>query len=156
MISVLIVTASDRASTGGYEDLSGPAVERELRAALGECRIERVIVPDDDDALRDAFTRGTSFDVVLSTGGTGLGPRDRTPDVTRAHCERDLPGIAEMLRAESRKTVPTAVLSRAYSGVRGSTIYINLPGSPGGAADCARLVAPLLPHALSMLRGGSH
>lgn len=139
-----------------YEDLSGPAVEEELRTAFSDCRVERRIVPDDEKLLREALESGEKFDAVLTTGGTGLGPRDITPEVTKAVCDRDLPGVAEMLRFESRKEVATAVLSRGVAGSRGGTIYVNLPGSVKGARSCTRMLIPLLPHAVEMAAGGDH
>lgn len=156
LFSILVVTVSDRAAAGVYEDRSGPAVEEELRAAFPGCRVERKIVPDDEGPLRGALESGEAFDVVLTTGGTGLGPRDITPEVTKAVCDRELPGVAEMLRFESRKEVATAVLSRGVAGSRGQTIYVNLPGSEKGARSCTRMLIPVLLHAVEMASGGDH
>jgi molybdopterin adenylyltransferase len=155
-LSVLIVTVSDRASRGEYEDRSGPAVEAELRRAYPEATVTRRIVADETDALAAALREGLDHDAVLTTGGTGIGPRDITPEVTRAHCERDLPGVAEMLRAESRRETLMAALSRGYAGVRGTTVYVNLPGSVTGARSCTALLVPILEHAIAMLSGGGH
>ncbi len=155
-LSILVVTASDRAAAGVYEDKSGPAVEEELLGAFPDCRVERQIVPDDPEPLREALESGELFDIVLTTGGTGLGPRDITPEATRSICDRELPGIAEMLRFESRKEVATAILSRGVAGSRGRTIYVNLPGSVKGARSCTRMLLPILEHAVEMVAGGGH
>jgi molybdopterin adenylyltransferase len=152
----LVITVSDRAAAGVYEDRSGPVVEEELRESYPDCRVERRVVPDDEKLLREALESGEAFDVVLTTGGTGLGPRDITPEVTKTVCDRELPGVAEMLRFESRKEVATAVLSRGFAGSRGGTIYVNLPGSVKGARSCTRMLTPVLLHAVEMAAGGDH
>jgi molybdopterin adenylyltransferase len=155
-LSVLVVTVSDRASRGEYADRSGPAVQAEVERAYPGGAVERTVVPDEPDDIEAALHRGREFDVVLTTGGTGIGPRDRTPDTTAAFCEKELPGIAEMLRAESRRETPLAVLSRGYAGLRGQTIYVNLPGSVKGARNCAALLMPVLAHAVEMVAGSGH
>ena len=158
-LRILVVTVSDRAAAGVYTDESGPAVEDVLREALGECEVRRIIVPDEAPEIRRAL-ENPDFDVILTTGGTGLSPRDITPEVTASVCDRSLPGVAEMLRNESRKEVATAVLSRGFAGSRrteeGATVLVNLPGSKRGAAGCARLLTPILAHAVEMLSGGDH
>ena len=171
---IAVITVSDRASRGEYEDRSGPEIERVLReAGVGGAEgveIAREIVPDEADAIRAALDRfgarpasaggaGTAArpaDFIITTGGTGLGPRDITPDVTREWCERDLPGIAETIRAESLRETATAMLSRGYAGVRGSTIVVNVPGSRRGAAFATGVLVPVMDHALGMLEGGGH
>ena len=167
---VAILTISDRASRGEYEDRSGPEIERVLEeAGLGAAEIVREIVSDDADEIRaalerlgDAATAGapavtaTAADFIITTGGTGIGPRDLTPDVTREYCERELPGIAEAIRAASLAETRTAMLSRGYAGVRGRTIVVNVPGSVRGAGFAASVIAPIMSHALSMLEGGGH
>ena len=155
-LHVLVVTVSDRASRGEYEDLSGPAVEAELISAIPGCVVERVIVPDDPKKLRRTLRAGRQKSVVITTGGTGLGPRDITPETTRKVCKKEIPGISEMLRRESQRESAMAALSRGYAGIRGQTIYVNLPGSVAGARSCTRLLAPLLTHAVSMIAGGGH
>ncbi|MFW6213160.1 MAG: MogA/MoaB family molybdenum cofactor biosynthesis protein [Spirochaetota bacterium] len=155
-LRVLVVTVSDRASRGIYEDRSGPAVEAALRELISEIEIKRSIVPDEPEELRAAFTRGLSFDSVVTTGGTGIGPRDITPEITRTFCDRDLPGIAELIRSEGRSETPMAALSRGCAAVKDHTVFVNLPGSVGGATSGARLIAPLLEHAKAMLQGGGH
>lgn len=153
---ILVVTVSDRASRGEYEDRSGPAAEAALRAALTDCTVERIVVPDDEPPLRRALEKGLDYDAVVTTGGTGIGPRDITPEVSAAFCEREIPGIAEYLRSKSLKETDLAPLSRAYAGQRGSTVVVNLPGSTAGARSTATLVAPLLLHAKAMLAGCGH
>lgn len=160
-MKVVVITVSDRASRGEYEDLSGPEIQRILSDAFGDelsCRV--VVVPDEKDEIRDALDRAESgdntADFVITTGGTGIGPRDITPDVSRAWCDKELPGIAEMLRAESYKETATAVLSRGFAGVKGNTLLINFPGSIKAVKLCTRLIIPVLKHAPGMLVGGGH
>ena len=156
-LAFTVITVSDRASRGEYPDRSGPAIVEALREAFPESRVEARIVPDDEQALAGALAAaGETSDVVLTTGGTGLGPRDITPEVTRSHCDRELPGVAETLRRESYAATPTAMLSRGYAGIRHSTIFVNLPGSVAGARECTALLSPVLPHAVDTLRGGGH
>ena len=156
---VAIVTVSDRSAAGEREDRSGPALAEAVAAGGGEV-VRRDLVPDDPDALSDLLRAicdaPDAPDVVLTTGGTGLGPRDRTPEATAAACERMVPGIAEALRARSVAVTPHAVLSRGVAGVRGRTLVVNLPGSPGGARDGWDVVGPVAAHAASQLRGGDH
>ena len=155
---ILVLTISDRASRGEYEDLSGPAVEEILLEGIEGGELDRAIVPDERDAILDAFETAANqpVDVILTTGGTGIGPRDITPDVTEEFCDRLIPGIAEHLRAESLKETKGAVLSRAVAGVKGPTIVVNMPGSVKGASFYARLLVDILPHAIRMVHGGGH
>jgi molybdenum cofactor synthesis domain-containing protein len=168
-VRIAILTISDRASRGEYEDRSGPEIERVLEGAgHGTAEIVREIVSDDAGEIRAALERlgGDSAgpgrgrtagaDFIITTGGTGLGPRDITPDVTREYCERELPGISEAIRAASLAETRTAMLSRGYAGVRGRTIVVNVPGSVRGAGFAASVVAPIMSHAVSMLEGGGH
>lgn len=156
MIRARVVVASNRAAAGVYEDTSGPLLVTGLRE-LG-CEVDApVVVPDGEpvgDALRAA--RADGVDVVLTSGGTGITPTDRTPDVTRALLDYEIPGIAEAIRAHSRDTVPTAALSRGLAGVTGRTLVVNLPGSRGGARDGLAVLGPILRHAVDQLRGGDH
>jgi molybdopterin adenylyltransferase len=154
-MEILVCTVSDRAARGEYEDRSGPRIVELLRELLPEAQISRAVVSDDPEELHEALSQ-EGFAAILTTGGTGLGPRDRTPEVTVALCDRPVPGIAELLRAESLKETPNAALSRGQAGLRGSTLIVNLPGSVKAAAFCTRILAPLLPHALAMIRGGNH
>ena len=156
MIRARVIVASNRAAAGVYEDTSGPLLVTGLRE-LG-CEVDApVVVPDGEpvgDALRAA--RADGVDVVLTSGGTGITPTDRTPDVTRALLDYEIPGIAEAIRAHSRDTVPTAALSRGLAGVIGRTLVVNLPGSRGGARDGLAVLGPILRHAVDQLRGGDH
>lgn len=152
-----VITVSDRASAGIYEDRSGPVLVAGLRA-LGLGVPDATIVPD-GDAVRAALLDAVraDVDVILTTGGTGLGPRDLTPDVTATVIERPVPGLAELLRADGlAHGVPAAVLSRGIAGVVGRTLVVNVAGSPGAARDAVRALAPVLPHALDQLAGRTH
>lgn len=151
-----VVTVSDRAAAGVYADESGPAVVQVLAAAFPAATIDTRIVPDDAAAISAALRWDPPVDAVFTTGGTGLGPRDITPEVTREYCEREVPGLAESLRYQSAQTVPSAVLSRGYCGVAGTTLYLNLPGSVSGARQCTEFAVPVLAHAVKMLAGGGH
>lgn len=155
-MEVLVVTVSDRASRGEYEDLSGPAIERTLQEMIPDVRVRRRIVADEREEIREALQEGLSSDVVLTTGGTGLSPRDVTPEVTVEFCDREVPGIAEYLRSESMKQTPHAILSRGFAGMKGTTLVVNFPGSVKAAVLCARLLAPTLGHALKMVKGEGH
>jgi len=158
-LRVAVVTVSDRSALGEREDRSGPAIV-EAAEADGARIVRREVVPDDPEGLTALLgaicDADDAPDLVLTTGGTGLGPRDRTPEATTAACERLVPGIAETLRADSLRVTPHAMLSRGVAGVRGRTLVVNLPGSPGGARDGWAVVAPIAAHAASQLRGGDH
>ncbi|MEZ0285435.1 MAG: molybdenum cofactor biosynthesis protein B [Thermoleophilia bacterium] len=158
-LRVAIVTVSDRSARGEREDRSGPGLARAVQEAGAEV-VQREVVPDDRHRLATLLQTICDApgapDLVLTTGGTGLGPRDCTPEATRATCERMVPGIAEAIRARSLATTPHAMLSRAEAGVRRSTLIVNLPGSPGGARDGWAVVAEIAVHASSQLRGGDH
>jgi len=151
-----VVVASNRAAAGVYADTSGPVVVDGLRE-LGFAVDEPVVVPDGDPvgaAIRDAVAAGVQ--VVLTSGGTGISPTDRTPEVTRALLDYEVPGIADAIRAYGAPKVPTAVLSRGVAGVVGRTLVVNLPGSRGGARDGIAVLAPILRHAVDQLRGADH
>jgi molybdenum cofactor synthesis domain-containing protein len=151
-----VVTISDACSRGEREDTSG-AVLRELLGTLAEV-VESRMVPDDrpriEETLRELADGG--LDLVLTTGGTGLGPRDVTPEATQAVVERLVPGLAEAMRQESLKKTPYAMLSRGVAGVRGRTLIINMPGSPKAVRECFAIIAPVLAHAVDILAGGGH
>jgi len=155
--SAMVITISTRASAGVYPDKSGPIIA----AALGDLGFRvagPVIVPDGEAvgaALRDAVAAGHA--VVITTGGTGLHPRDQTPEQTREVVEREIPQLAAAIaRYGDDHDVPTAVLSRGVAGVSGRTLIVNLPGSSGGARDGMMVLGPVLRHAIDQLRGGDH
>lgn len=154
----VVLTASNRAYAGVYEDRSGQALAAGL-AGLG-FDVEGPHVRPDDAAELEAVLRNAvddGFDVVLTTGGTGLSPTDVTPEATRAVLEREAPGLAEAVRRYGADNgVPTAVLSRGLAGIAGRTLIVNLPGSTGGVKDGLAVLGPLLPHVVSQLRGGDH
>jgi molybdenum cofactor synthesis domain-containing protein len=151
-----VVVASNRAASGVYADTSGPLLVAGLRD-LG-CDIgDPVVVPDGEpvaEALRAAVADGV--DVVVTSGGTGVTPTDRTPEATRRLLDFEIPGIAEAIRAYSRDKVPAAALSRGLAGVAGRTLIVNLPGSTGGAKDGLAVLGPILRHTVDQLRGGDH
>lgn len=151
-----MVTVSHRAFAGVYADTGGPILVDGLRAMGFEVDGPQV-VPDGEpveDALRAAVE--AAYDVVLTTGGTGLSPTDHTPEMTRRVLDREVPGIAEAVRAHSLAAVPTAALSRGLAGLAGRTLVVNLPGSPGGCRDGIAVLTPVLPHAVDQVRGGDH
>lgn len=156
VIQVALVTISDRSHRGEREDASGPALRALVERELGAHVVAELITPDDLAAIRDALQKlvqrkGT--DLILTTGGTGCGPRDITPEATRAVIEREVPGLAEHMRAESLRHTPHAMLSRGVAGIAGQCLIINLPGSPKGAVENLQAVLPALPHAVELIRG---
>jgi molybdopterin adenylyltransferase len=158
-LRVAVITVSDRSARGDREDASGPGLAAAVEASGGEV-VQREVVPDDRHRLvtllQSICDAPGAPDLVLTTGGTGLGPRDCTPEATRDTCDRMAPGIAEAIRARSLAATPHAMLSRAEAGVRRATLIVNLPGSPGGARDGWEVLAPVAAHAAAQLRGGDH
>jgi len=157
-IKVAILTISDKCSEGKREDVSGRLIEEILpKAVFDVC--EKSIIPDDfrtiAGALRDLSDQ-KGVEIVLTTGGTGLGPRDVTPEATATVCDRMVPGLSEVLRSESFGRAPNAVLSRGVSGMRENTLIINLPGSPKGVRESLEIILNVLPHAVEMIHGGGH
>lgn len=147
-----VVTVSDGVARGEREDVSGDLLA-ELLAAEG-FQVERAVVPDEEPAIADAIVGAAEeAGLVVTTGGTGMAPRDVTPEATRRVIDRDVPGIAEALRADSIARTPHGLLSRGVAGVRGRTLVVNLPGSPGACRDGFAVLRPALRHALELLAG---
>jgi molybdenum cofactor synthesis domain-containing protein len=155
VINVGILTLSDKGSKGERVDESGETIRRLLADLAPEIKRYEVI-PDDLDLISAKLTEwsdGGGLDLILTTGGTGLSPRDVTPEATLGVVDRLAPGFAEVMRAESLKVTPMGMLSRAVAGVRGKTLIINLPGSPKAVKECLEVIKPALPHAVEVVRG---
>ena len=155
MLRAKILVLSDAASRGERADLSGPAV-RDVLEARGWQVAGIEILPDDLDTIRqrlESLTDGDDCDVVVTSGGTGVGPRDVTPEATRAVVEKEIPGLAELMRAEGLKKTRRAALSRGIVGVRKGKLIVNLPGSPRGASESIECILDLLPHVVDLIQG---
>jgi molybdenum cofactor synthesis domain-containing protein len=156
VIRALAITISNRASAGVYEDTSGPVLT-DLLAEAG-CAVDTQVIPDGDaveQALLDGVASG--YQVIVTTGGTGLTPSDRTPEMTRKVIDREVPGIAESIRAAGVAAgIPSAMLSRGLAGLAGDVLIVNLPGSSGGVKDGMQVLTPVLAHAVDQARGGDH
>lgn len=154
-ITAVILTVSDRSSRGEREDKSGSVIKELLESINAEIKDYR-IVPDEKDVIADAmieFADKIEVDLIVSTGGTGLAPRDVTPEATLEVIDRRVPGIEEAMRAESIKITPHGMLSRAIAGIRNRTLIINLPGSPKAVRETLSVVLPAIPHAIEIMRG---
>jgi len=153
LIKAAIITVSD--SRRAADDISGRRLAAHVASAGGEI-VEMRIVPDDLQGLRDLLnelTENEEINLILTSGGTGFGPRDNTPEATRTVIEREAPGIAEAIRRESAVKSPMAILSRAVAGIRGRTLIINLPGSPKAVDECFEVIRPVLHHAINLIGG---
>ena len=157
MIQAVVITASDACSRGERADESGGTLVQ-LLSDLGATIVATKILPDDLDGLTHSlreFAERSDVNLIVTTGGTGLGPRDNTPEATARVIEREAPGIAEAIRAESLKATPMAMLSRGICGVCSGTLIVNLPGSPKAVRESFAVIAPVLPHALDLLAGNT-
>lgn len=151
---IAVVTVSDRASRGEYEDKGGPAAEAWLRRVItSPIEVRRVIIPDGRQSVADTFRRladEEGCDLILATGGTGPAPRDETPEAMADVIDKDLPGFGELMRAVSLREVPTAILSRQGAGTRGKCLIVTLPGKPSAIATCLDAVFPAIPYCLDL------
>lgn len=154
-IRAAVITVSDKSHAGQREDVSGPLLADLLRK-MGADVVSQTIVPDERAEIERLLIRLAGeqrVDLVVTTGGTGPAPRDVTPEATLAVIEREMPGLSEMLRFEGYRTTPLAVISRGVAGMRAGTLIVNLPGSPKAVREGMEVLAPILPHAIQMLRG---
>ena len=154
MYTAIVITVSDRAANGLYEDKSGPAVAEQLKEH-GYHVLDIMIIPDEKNTIKDTLIElcDKGVHLIVTTGGTGFAPRDITPEATQEIIERETPGIAEYMRQKSMEITPRGMLSRGVAGIRSKTLIINLPGSPKGAAENLGFVLPSLTHGLDMLNG---
>lgn len=157
-MKVHVITVSDRAFRGEYEDLSGPKIVDLLVSFYSDAEVELTLVSDEPEMIRSALDESLNkeFEIVLTTGGTGFSPRDNTPEVSKDFCDREAPGIAEYLRLKSLEETNRAALSRGYAGLKDSLLLINLPGSLKAVTFCLKQLEPILPHAIDMIKGKSH
>ena len=156
IVRIGVMTISDRAYSGEYDDQSGPLIREIVESQMpgGQVHLDAV-VPDDFMTIKRALANwcdNAGMDIILTTGGTGFAPRDVTPEATRAVIEREAPGLAEAMRAASISVTPHAMLSRAVAGIRGHTLIINLPGSPKAVRENLEVILPALPHAVALLQ----
>ena len=152
--TAVVVTVSDKGSTGERADTSGPRLKEMLGRTFEVTEV--LVIPDEADLIAETIREQVDrrgIDLVVTTGGTGVGPRDVTPEATRAVIEKDLPGFSEAMRMESFKITPFALISRAVCGIRRQSIVVNLPGSPKAAAECLSFIEAALPHALEKVKG---
>jgi molybdenum cofactor synthesis domain-containing protein len=158
MIKVAVLTVSDSCTQGKREDLSGQTIKEILEKGGFQILEKRIVADEREGIARELkyFSDEAGVDVVLTTGGTGLGPRDVTPEATESVCEKMVPGLSEIIRLRGWEKTKNAVLSRATAGIRKSTLIINLPGSPKGVKESLQIVLDILPHAVEMLHGRGH
>jgi molybdopterin adenylyltransferase len=157
-IKTAILTVSDLCAQGKRADTGGKTIEEMLPKETFEV-CQKIIIPDDFETITRTlrqFSDVLKAQVVITTGGTGLGPRDVTPEATIRVCDRVVPGVSEILRCESYKKTPNAILSRGVSVMRDNTLIINLPGSPKAVRECMEIILEVLPHAVNMMLGGGH
>ena len=157
-LRVAVITISDSVSAGKSEDKSGPAVVARCRELGWEIK-SSLVIPDDPPSIREQlrqFADSSRVDLILTTGGTGLGPRDSTPEATIAVADRLVPGFAEEMRRKGMEKTPRAILSRAVAAVRRKSLILNLPGSPKGAVESLDALADLLPHSVAIIHGARH
>lgn len=155
MICAGIITVSDKGSQGKRDDLSGPAIAEMLAGTAIEVK-HTIIIPDETDKIKEAiidFADVKELDLILTNGGTGVSPRDLTPDATLQIIDKEIPGMAEAMRQKSMQITPHAMISRAVAGIRGKSLIINLPGSPKGAKENLAVVLPALKHAIEKIKG---
>ncbi len=154
-LKVGIITVSDRGARGEREDRSGPVAEEILTSELGAEVLMRETVPDEVQQIKEALLKGCrlGLDLIVTTGGTGVSPRDVTPEATKEVIERELPGFSEAMRMEGFKKTPHAIISRGLCGLRGKTLIVNLPGSPKAVREGLQVILPAIPHTLEKARG---
>lgn len=155
MIRVGIITASDKGSRGEREDLSGQVIKELVATIAGEV-VKYQVIPDEPEIIKATLIEYIDIeklDLILTTGGTGMGPRDNTPEATMAVIHKLVPGISEVMRQESLKKTNRAMLSRAVAGIRNSSLVINLPGSPKAVRECLEVILPALPHGIEIMKG---
>ncbi len=156
-VTVAILTISDSSAAGTRSDESGPALSHRC-AELGWPVVDSAVIPDDDELIYDTLTHWADSGratLILTTGGTGVAPRDVTPEATRRALHKEVPGLAELLRSEGRAQTPLSVLSRAVAGTRSKSLIVNLPGSPRGALFSLNAIASLIPHVIQLLEGNT-
>lgn len=157
-IRAVVITISDRRARGEQEDVSGPELCR-LLEEMGASIVDAIVVPDDLDPLADSlrtFAERPDVNLIVTTGGTGFGPRDNTPEATRKIIEREAPGLSEAMRVETLRQTPLAMLSRGVAGTRARTLIVNLPGSPKAVRESFSVIRPVLAHAVALLEGEAH
>jgi molybdopterin adenylyltransferase len=158
-MKISVITISDRAFNGVYEDLSGPEIRNILTAGLNfgeDLELSGEIIPDEFDEIITALDGHKDADIIITTGGTGIGPRDVTPEAAEQWCDKSVPGIAEALRTMSLGETMSAMLSRGYSGIKDRTLVVTLPGSVKAVRSCTTYLVPVLAHAVRMMAGKGH